>query len=113
MCIMYNADLAILVLLASRQDSQTHITNPSQHPSFGLVKLCFTVPDLPACMARMKAHGVKVLKEPGSRDGLELARRATGAEEIEKGRNKGLWDAVTAVAFIQDPDGYLIEVIQY
>ncbi|OQV04659.1 Glyoxalase-like domain-containing protein [Cladophialophora immunda] len=95
------------------EHSQKHITNANDHPGFGLIKLCFTVPDVSACMKRMEDNGVKVLKQPGSAQGLEVAARAVGAEAPEKGRNQGLWKAVTGAGFVEDPDGYLIELVQY
>ncbi|KIY01496.1 uncharacterized protein Z520_03048 [Fonsecaea multimorphosa CBS 102226] len=102
----------VLELIWSEHSSK-HITNANEHPGFGLIKLCFTVPDISACMKRMEDKGVKVLKQPGSPQGLEVAARATGAEMPEKGRNQGLWKAVTGVGFVEDPDGYLIELVQY
>ncbi|OAL40157.1 hypothetical protein AYO20_00577 [Fonsecaea nubica] len=103
---------AVLELIWSEHSSKL-ITNPNEHPGFGFIKLCFTVPDLPACMQRLVDNGVKILKQPGSTQGLEVAARATGAESPEKGRNEGLWKAVTGVGFAEDPDGYLVEILQY
>jgi len=95
------------------EHSQKPVTNASHHPEFGLVKLCFTVPDLEACMARLKSFDVTVLKSPGTESGEELVARAVGAEDPAKGHNKALWDLVRRVGFVEDPDGYLIELVEY
>ena len=104
---------ASLTADAHNQHSKTPVANSSHHPEFGLVKLCFTVPDLPACMDRMKAHNIKVLKDPGTVNGEEMVVTAIGSESPSKGRNKALWEAVKGVGFVEDPDGYLIELVQY
>ncbi|EXJ70293.1 uncharacterized protein A1O5_06361 [Cladophialophora psammophila CBS 110553] len=95
------------------EHSRKHVTNSNDHAGFGFIKLCFTVPDVSACMKRFEASGVKILKQPGSPHGLEIAAQAIGAEMPEKGRNQGLWKAVTGAGFVEDPDGYLVELVQY
>ncbi|OAP57572.1 lactoylglutathione lyase [Fonsecaea erecta] len=95
------------------ENSLKNITNANDHPGFGLIKLCFTVPDISACMKRMEDNGVKILKQPGSPHGLDVAARAIGTEMPDQGKNQGLWTAVTRVGFVEDPDGYLVEIVQY
>ena len=89
------------------------MANANHQPEFGLVKLCFTVPDLAACMDRMKDYNVNVLKHAGVNEGEQVVATALGAESPSKGRNKALWELVKGIAFVEDPDGYVIELVQY
>jgi lactoylglutathione lyase len=88
------------------------------HPDLGLglVKLCFTVPDLAGAMARFRDFHVEVVQEPGTMDGVEVIARAIGIAEPSTGEgnaNAALWDMVKGIGFVKDPDGYLVEVVQY
>lgn len=60
-----------------------------------------------------KSHNVKFAKEAGVSQGLQVVANFLGCETPDKGLDKPLWDAAVAVAFIEDPDGYLIEIIPY
>lgn len=95
------------------QSSAKPIASAEHHPDVGFVKLCFTMPDRAAAMARLREYNVTVRKEAGSSDGMESIARAIGVESPSKGRNKALWDLVKGIAFVEDPDGYLVELIPY
>lgn len=75
--------------------------------------MAFSVPDLSACVSRLKEHGVQILKEAGTSDGGEEVAQALGFESPNEGRNKGVWEFIQGVAFARDPDGYILELIQY
>lgn len=62
-------------------------------------------------MDYVKSQGLKVVKEMGTRVNQELIAAALGAENPDQGRNTGLWDMVQQIPFVQDPDGYLIELV--
>lgn len=88
------------------------MTNPVSHSRLGLVKLCFLVPDLSGCLDRIKEYNVSVIKEPGATLGEELIARALGAAFDGRICDRALRESVSAVSFIEDPDGYLLELVQ-
>lgn len=71
----------------------------------------FTVPDIQATMKHLKSQNVNIVKHAGTSEASEVAASFLGCELPDKGLDKGLWDACAEVAFVQDPDGYLIEVV--
>ncbi|EXJ67520.1 uncharacterized protein A1O5_09533 [Cladophialophora psammophila CBS 110553] len=103
-----------IVELIWSETSGPLITNSKTHDGFGFIKLMFTVPDIMSAMEHMKKFGVKVLKYPGTTDeaSLDVVARAIGAEPSGKGRNQGFWHFVGPIAFVEDPDGYYIELMQ-
>lgn len=88
------------------------VTSTTHNPEFGLVKLTFTVPDMAVILARIKEHQIPLLKEPGDGKGGDIAAKAIGIIP-DKERNKPLWGFIDTVAFLEDPDEYFIELIQY
>ena len=97
----------------SKKHSTKSVTKGKQHPECGVLKLAFSVPDLSACVSRLREYGVEILKEAGTFDGREVVAQALGFESPNIGRNKGIWDFIHGVAFARDPDGYVLELIQY
>ena len=93
------------------QDPAKLVTNTTRDPGFGLIKLCFTVPDMTAALSRLKEHQVPILKEPGATKGLDLVAGGLGIS-TDTSINKLVWDAIGPVVFAQDPDEYVIELIQ-
>lgn len=89
------------------------MTNARQNPQLGFAKICFAVPDLDVCLERIKSHDVKFLKQAHSIEGIDVVSSTIGAESPTKGRNKSLWDSCRPVAFVEDPDGYVVELVQY
>ena len=86
------------------------VTNANHNPEFGLIKLSFTVPDLQVAFSHLKAHDFKILKEPGQ-PGVKITARGIGISP-DTSINKPVWEAVEPLVFAEDPDGYLIELIQ-
>jgi len=73
--------------------------------------MMFTVPNIEASMKHLKSQGVKVIKDYDEDDTEGVCCRFLGCEHPSKGVDQGLWAAAKGVAFVQDPDGYLIEII--
>ena len=65
-------------------------------------------------MERVAAHQVEVLKYPGTTDGQDSVAVILGMspEDTERGLNSSVWEGVKGIAFIRDPDGYVIEIAQ-
>jgi lactoylglutathione lyase len=64
-------------------------------------------------MQYIKSHQVKVMKEAGSTLGSEVVATFLGCETPDKGLDRSLWEAAADIPFVEDPDGYLIEIIPY
>lgn len=64
-------------------------------------------------MEHIRSHNVKILKEAGEAQGSEVVSTFLGCDMPDKGFDRFLWEAVVAVPFVEDPDGYLIEIIPY
>ncbi|EWG38470.1 hypothetical protein FVEG_01675 [Fusarium verticillioides 7600] len=86
-------------------------TSSGDHLAFPLIKLAFTVPDTPAAMEYIKSNNVKVLKDAGIASGPEEVARFVGSTPSDLQLDDEMWNALTAVPLIEDPDGYLIEII--
>ena len=86
---------------------------PNNHPDSRFVKLAFSVPDVDKAMEYITSHDIKILKEAGTAQGSDVVFSFLGCETPDKGCDKGLWEAVVNVPFVEDPDGYLIEIIPY
>ncbi|UPK92043.1 hypothetical protein LCI18_002978 [Fusarium solani-melongenae] len=99
--------------LVCAKNSNTTIAKSNNYPDSRIVKLAFGVPDVKTAMEYIKSHNVKVLKEAGVVQGSEVVTTFLGCETPDKGLDKSLWQAVIGVPFIEDPDGYLIEIIPY
>ncbi|KAH7207851.1 Glyoxalase/Bleomycin resistance protein/Dihydroxybiphenyl dioxygenase [Fusarium redolens] len=87
-------------------------TLPNNHDS-RIIKLAFGVPDMESAMEHIRKQGVRILKETGDSRGFEVISTFLGCETPDKGFDKSLWEAAVPVPFIEDPDGYLIEIIPY
>ncbi|KAH7079931.1 glyoxalase family protein [Paraphoma chrysanthemicola] len=77
------------------------------------VKLAFGVPDMAKTMEYLNANDIKIVKHSGTAHGSEVAARFLGCALPDSGLDRGLWDAMVNVPFVEDPDGYLIEIIPY
>ncbi|KAK6543367.1 hypothetical protein TWF694_000116 [Orbilia ellipsospora] len=88
-----------------------HTGNDAPYLGFGQVG--FTVPNVKEALERLKEGGVKVLKDLGvsSRESVPLSEweavRGVGLGEVHEGYRKIL----EQIAFVADPDGYLIELV--
>jgi hypothetical protein len=61
---------------------------------------------------RIKEYNISVVKEPGAMLGEESVARALGAAFDGCICNHALRESISAVSFIEDPDGYLLELLQ-
>ncbi|EHY58846.1 hypothetical protein HRR83_001895 [Exophiala dermatitidis] len=103
----------VLELVHSKH-SKPYATNAIRHPELGLAKLCFAVPNLEACMTRIKEYNVHIVKEPGSIEGEEEIAKALGASLSNHVIcSRKLHESLQAVGFVEDPDGYLLELVQF
>ena len=62
-------------------------------------------------MKHLKSHNVNIVKDAGTADHPEVAASFLGCELPDKGVDKVLWEGFVGVAFVRDPDGYLIEIV--
>ncbi|KAM5374296.1 hypothetical protein ACJZ2D_006621 [Fusarium nematophilum] len=99
--------------LVCPKNSDATIDNSTDYPGSRVVKLAFSVPDMGTAVEYIKSQNVKVVKEAGVAQGSEVAATFLGCETPDKGFDKSLWEAAVAVPFVEDPDGYLIEIIPY
>ncbi|KAJ3535076.1 hypothetical protein NM208_g7287 [Fusarium decemcellulare] len=99
--------------LVCAKNSNIPTARSSDYPDSRIVKLAFGVPDMKVTMEYIKSQNVKVLKEAGVVQGSEVAATFLGCETPDKGFDRSLWEAAIAVPFVEDPDGYLIEIIPY
>ncbi|WAO91598.1 Hypothetical protein NCS54_00907600 [Fusarium falciforme] len=99
--------------LPLESNSNTTIARSNDYPDSRIVKLAFGVPDMKIAMEYIRSKNVKVLKEAGVAQGSEVAATFLGCETPDKGLDRSLWTAAVAVPFVEDPDGYLIEIIPY
>ncbi|KAG4426298.1 hypothetical protein IFR04_000481 [Cadophora malorum] len=86
---------------------------PNNHPDSRFVKLAFSVPDMDKAMEYLTSHDIKILKKAGTAQDSDVVCSFLGCETPDKGYDKGLWEAVVNVPFVEDPDRYLIEIIPY
>ncbi|EHK19786.1 uncharacterized protein TRIVIDRAFT_156108 [Trichoderma virens Gv29-8] len=94
-------------------NSQKSMKDSSDYPDYRFVKLAIGVPDMAKAVEYIKSHNVKIVKDAGEAQGLEVMSTFLGCETPDKGFDKPLWDLAVAVPFVEDPDGYLIELIPY
>lgn len=66
-----------------------------------------------SAMKYLKSHNIDIVKDIGTSVGSEVVASFLGCETPDKGYDKFLWEAVVTVPFVQDPDGYLIELIPH
>lgn len=62
-------------------------------------------------MDRLRSHNVNIVKEASTANTSEVAASFLGCESAYKGQDKVLWDACAKLAFVRDPDGYLVEIV--
>ncbi|KAF2845551.1 Glyoxalase/Bleomycin resistance protein/Dihydroxybiphenyl dioxygenase [Plenodomus tracheiphilus IPT5] len=99
--------------LVCAKNSSAALGETHNHPDSRGIKLGFSVPDMEKAMKYFKSHDIKVLKEAGTAKGSEVVASFLGSETPDKGLDKPLWEAAVAVHFVQDPDGYLVEIFPY
>jgi lactoylglutathione lyase len=101
--------------------SSTSSTDPpypstgNEPPHLGFGHLGFTVPDVPAALRRLRAEGVRVIKDVGpgtsTREAIPLSKweeeRGIGLGEVHSEYAK----VFDNFAFVADPDGYTVELV--
>ncbi|KZO96828.1 Glyoxalase/Bleomycin resistance protein/Dihydroxybiphenyl dioxygenase [Calocera viscosa TUFC12733] len=80
--------------------------NGNEAPHYGFGHIGLTVPDVPAAIARLEKFGAKVFKPLGVATN-ETIPVPPGKVEIVDGYK----DLYRQIAMIQDPDGYLVELV--
>ena len=97
----------------SEKQGEGYYTNGNTPPALGFGHLGFTVPDVPAAVKRLEEAGVKVLKPLGA-----TTKESIPISEWEIGKGVGLGDihdnyraVFDNIAFVQDPDGYIVELV--
>ncbi|GKZ27793.1 hypothetical protein AbraIFM66951_006751 [Aspergillus brasiliensis] len=93
--------------------SHKGMADSSHYSDFRFVKLAIGVPDMAKAMGYIRSHNVRILKEAGVTQGSEVVSTFLGCDMPDKGFDRPLWEATVAVPFVEDPDGYLIEIIPY
>jgi lactoylglutathione lyase len=66
-----------------------------------------------SAMEHLTSHKVRILKKAETAESSEVVVSFLGCEGPEKGYDKAFWKSVETVAFLEDPDGHLIEIIPY
>ncbi|KAF3910418.1 hypothetical protein ABW20_dc0104968 [Dactylellina cionopaga] len=85
----------------------------NEAPNLGFGQVGFTIPDVRAAVERLKAGGVKVLKDLGvsTRESVPLSEWEEG-NGVGKGEiHEGYGRILSQIAFVADPDGYLVELV--
>ncbi|KAJ9633028.1 lactoylglutathione lyase [Exophiala oligosperma] len=88
-------------------------------PALGFGHLGFTVPDVPAALKRLKENGVHVIKDLGvcDRPSIPISdwenERGVGVEVkgTESEIHQEYAKVFTKIAFVRDPDGYIVELV--
>ena len=97
----------------SEKEEDGYYETGNRPPALGFGHMGFTVPDVEATLERLRGEGVPVFKELGvtSREKIPLS-------EWEKQKGIGLGEphpiykaVFDQIAFVQDPDGYLVELV--
>ena len=93
-------------------DSTSLLTNATQNSKFGFFKLCFTVPDLAQAVRRLESANARFVKKPGDYEGHSTIAAGLGMQAKDVSKNQTLWEVYKAIAWVEDPDGYMIELVQ-
>ncbi|KAJ9149789.1 Lactoylglutathione lyase [Pleurostoma richardsiae] len=98
----------------SEHQPDSYISTGNNPPSLGFNHLGFTVPDVTATVERLKAAGVKVVKDVGQ--GPNDSIPITSWEKSSKGiataeLDVGFSAILKQIAFVEDPNGYLVELV--
>ncbi|KAJ6262906.1 Lactoylglutathione lyase [Drechslerella dactyloides] len=105
--------LELYHLHGSEKQPAGYYTTGNDAPNLGFGQVGFTVPDVPAALSRLKAAGVTVLKDLGvaTRESIPLSKweedKGVGVGEIHPEYARIL----NQIAFVADPDGYLVELV--
>ncbi|KZM19417.1 Lactoylglutathione lyase [Ascochyta rabiei] len=99
---------------AGEEKDGVKITTGVDPPFLGFNHLGFTVPDVPAAVERLMRSGVVVVKGVGEgpNESVPITRweRETGVASTME-LSKGFEALFKQIAFVRDPDGYLVELV--
>ncbi|WAO91428.1 Lactoylglutathione lyase [Fusarium falciforme] len=104
----------------SENQPEGYYQNGNDPPNLGFGHLGFTVPDVPAALKRLKDNGVEVVKDLGeatTRASISITKweneHGIGVEEegTDTEIHSTFKEMYKNVAYVKDPDGYLIELI--
>ena len=99
--------------LVSKKNSHEDGDDPHHHSDSHFIKLAFHVSDLPEFMKRIKQQDIKVVKEAGASEAPEAVASFLRCEPADLESDAALWEGLKEVCFVEDPDGYLIEIVPY
>ncbi|KAF2682017.1 glyoxalase family protein [Lentithecium fluviatile CBS 122367] len=99
--------------LVAKKNSYEDGGNAHYHSNSGFIKLAFHVSNLPEFMKRVREKDVKVVKEAGASDAPQAVASFLHCEPADLRSDTALWEALKEVCFVEDPDGYLIEIVPY
>lgn len=83
----------------------------ADYPDPRFVKLCFSVPDISEAVGRMERHNVKFVQKDNELVGSRDIAKFLAAEDPDRGFDAQFWEMSKTVPFVEDPDGYLIEIL--
>jgi lactoylglutathione lyase len=74
----------------------------------GFSHIGITVPNYDEALKRLRDEGVKFIKDRGE----EITEAMYGLPELGQPLDKGFVQVIRDIAFVEDPDGYCIEVMK-
>ncbi|PNP56950.1 hypothetical protein FNYG_15292 [Fusarium nygamai] len=101
----------VLELVAAKGKSQT-IAGIGFGSTSHFIKMAFSVPDLPTTVKQLKCQNVKVVNDVGVDEFTEAVASFMDCKLTDLNSDKELRDALKPVCFVEDPNGYLIEIVQ-
>ncbi|USP77090.1 glyoxalase family protein [Curvularia clavata] len=105
----------VLELVAKKLtlEKDSHVDDQHDHSNSHPIKLAFHVADLPQFMERVKQQNIKVLKEVGAAEAPEAVASFMGCTPTDLKSDAVVWESLKEVCFVEDPDGYLVEIVPY
>ncbi|KAI1628717.1 lactoylglutathione lyase [Exophiala viscosa] len=103
----------------SEKQDEGYYQTGNTPPNLGFGHLGFTVPNVPEALERLKKAGVEVVKDLGvcTRESIPISEweneRGVGVEVkgTESEIHKEYAKVFEKIAFVRDPDGYIVELV--
>ncbi|KAL2404112.1 hypothetical protein ABEF95_002550 [Exophiala dermatitidis] len=97
----------------SENQPKGYISTGTKPPHLGFNHLGFTVPSVPETVERLRSAGVRIVKDYGQGpvEGIPTTtwEREQGVAIDEL--SAGFFNIINQVAFVEDPNGYLVELV--